>query len=164
MRGTASRICQPTGPEPVNETTGRRGSATSAGARSLGIGRMEYISGGRSVAASSSPSSSADSGVAGAGLTTIGAPTAMAGASLCATRLSGKLNGLMPRIGPRILRCTTAIRPSAAGSVSRRWSSPEKRRASSAAQRNVDTARAASARAHLSGLPFSAVISRATSS
>jgi len=31
----------PTGPEPVNDTTGSRGSATSAGAASLGIGTTE---------------------------------------------------------------------------------------------------------------------------
>ena len=35
-----------------------------------------------------------------AGLTTIGAPTASAGATLCATRFTGKLNGVMPRTGP----------------------------------------------------------------
>ena len=70
----------------------------------------------------------------------------------------------MPSTGPRGNRRTSASRPVAAGSVSSRCSSPEKRRASSAAQRNVDTARPTSARAHLSGLPFSAVISWATSS
>lgn len=94
----------------------------------------------------------------------IGAPTAIAGATLCATRFSGKLNGAIPSTGPRRTRRTRAIRPVAAGSVSRRCNSPEKRRASSAAQRNVDTARPTSARAHLTGLPFSAVISAATSS
>ena len=92
---TAGSIA-PTGPEPVNETTGSRGSATSAAARSLGTGSTENIPGGRSVSARISPSSSAVSGVAGAGLSTIGAPTAIAGATLCATRLSGKLNGEMP--------------------------------------------------------------------
>ena len=30
----------------------------------------------------------------------IGLPDASAGATLCATRFSGKLNGVMPRIGP----------------------------------------------------------------
>ena len=39
-------------------------------------------------------------GVALAGFTTMGAPTASAGATLCATRLRGKLNGVMPSTGP----------------------------------------------------------------
>jgi hypothetical protein len=97
-------------------------------------------------------------------LTTIGAPAAIAGATLCATRLSGKLNGAMPSTGPRGTRRTSAIRPVAAGSVSSRCRLPDQRRASSAPQRKVDTARATSSRAHLSGLPDSAVISAATSS
>ena len=148
----------------MNDTTGSRGSRTRSAARSFGSGSTENAPAGRSVSASSSPSSNADSGVAGAGFTTIGAPTASAGATLCATRFSGKLNGLIPSTGPRANRRTTASRPVAAASVSSRCSSPEKRRASSAAQRNVETARPASALAHFSGLPFSAVISRATSS
>ena len=40
------------------------------------------------------------SGVADAGFTTIGAPTASEGATLCATRFSGKLNGVIPSTGP----------------------------------------------------------------
>ena len=102
--------------------------------------------------------------MAGAGLSTIGAPTAIAGATLWATRLSGKLNGAMPSTGPRGARRTSASRPVAAGSVSSRCSVPDQRRASSAPQRKVDTARATSSRAHFSGLPDSAVISAATSS
>jgi hypothetical protein len=34
------------------------------------------------------------------GLSTIEQPAAMAGATLCAARLSGKLNGLIPATGP----------------------------------------------------------------
>ncbi len=162
--GTSAWMLAPTGPEPVNDTTGRRGSATSSGARSLGTGRTENVPAGRSVSARIEPSSRAVSGVLGAGLTTIGAPTAMAGATLCATRFSGKLNGEMPSTGPLGTWVTSASRPVAAGSVSRRCSSPEARRASSAAQRKVETARPTSARAHLIGLPFSAVMSWATSS
>lgn len=94
----------------------------------------------------------------------IGAPTAIAGATLCATRFSGKLNGAMPSTTPRGKRRTTAKRPVPPGSVSSRMVSPLVRRASSAAQRNTDTARPTSPRAHLIGLPFSAVISRAISS
>ncbi len=164
LRGAESMIDQPTGPEPVNDTTGSRGSLTSSTVSSLPTVSTENAPSGSSVSASSSPSSSADSGVRGAGLTMIGAPAAIAGAILCATRFSGKLNGAMPSTGPRATRRTTAIRPSAAGSVSSRCSSPEKRRASSAAKRNVETQRVTSTVAHLSGLPFSAVIISAISS
>ena len=83
-------------------------------------GSTDHIPAGRSVSASSSPSSSADSGVAGAGLRMIGAPTAIAGATLWATRFSGKLNGAMPSTGPRGKRRTIAARPAAGGSVSSR--------------------------------------------
>ena len=102
--------------------------------------------------------------MAGAGLMMIGAPTAIAGATLCAVRFSGKLNGAIPSTGPIGKRRTRAARPAAAGSVSRRWNSPLKRRASSAAHRKVEATRWVSALAHMSGLPFSAVMSRAISS
>ena len=88
-----------------------------------------------------------DSGVAGAGLTSTGAPTASAGATLWATRFSGKLNGAMASTGPRGKRRTIAARPAAAASVSRRSSSPPSRRTSSAAHRNVAAALVASDRA-----------------
>ncbi len=164
LRGTRSLMPQPTGPEPVNETTGRRGSSTSAEVSSLDRCSTDQEPSGRSVSASSSPSRNATFGVAGAGFSTIGAPTASAGATLCATRFSGKLNGAMPSTGPRATRRTRARRPSADGSVSRRWSSPENRRASSAAQRNVEIARVTSTRAHFSGLPESSLMACANSS
>lgn len=95
----------------------------------------------------------------------IGAPTAMAGATLWALRLSGKLKGAMPRTGPRGKRRVSPRRPVPPASVSSRWASPPlKRRASSAANRKTDTARPTSPRAHLMGLPFSAEISWAISS
>ena len=50
------------------------------------------------------------------------------------------------------------------GSVSSRMASPTTRRVSSAANRKVETARLTSPRAQKIGLPFSAVISRASSS
>src|SRR5437870_1629320 len=51
-----------------------------------------------------------------AGRSTIGFPAASAGATLCETRLRGKLKGLMPAIGPSGTRRTCAIRPSEPGS------------------------------------------------
>ncbi|CAM5679351.1 hypothetical protein SBADM41S_06034 [Streptomyces badius] len=104
-------------------------------------------------------------GVAGAGFRMIGAPTAMAGATLWALRFNGKLKGAMPRTAPRGKRRVSPRRPVPPRSVSSRWASPPlKRRASSAANRNTDTARPTSPRAHLIGLPFSAEISWAISS
>ena len=119
---------------------------------------------GRSVSAKNSARRSAPIGVALAGFTTIGAPTARAGATLCATRFSGKLNGVMPSTGP-IGNCRTIpIREPNAASVSRRMTSSSPWRSVSDAHRNVETARAASTRAHLRGLPPSAAISSAFSS
>ena len=46
------------------------------------------------------PARSDVSGVCGGGLSTTEQPHASAGASLCATRLSGKLNGAMASTGP----------------------------------------------------------------
>src|SRR3982750_4592422 len=63
-------------------------------------GRTWYMPFGRSVSSKNSAKRSAPIGVALAGFTTIGAPTASAGATLCATRFSGKLNGVMPSTGP----------------------------------------------------------------
>ncbi len=145
----------------MNDPTGSRGSSTSCEARWFGTGSTDSIAGGRSVSENSAPRCSADSGVAGAGLTTIGQPAAIAGPILCATRFSGKLNGEIPSTGPRGKRRTSAMRPSADSSVSSRWSVPENRLASSAAQRNVETARRTSTLAHAIGLPDSAVMSSA---
>ena len=77
-----------------------RSSATSAAASSLLHGRIENAPVGKSVSASTSPTINAPSGVFAAGLSTNGQPAAIAGATLCATRLSGKLNGVMKLHGP----------------------------------------------------------------
>ena len=83
---------------------------------------------------------------------------------MCATRFSGKLNGVMPRTGPIGNRRISPIREPSDASVSSRISSSSPRRITSEAQRNVDTARVASTVAHLSGLPPSCAISSAFSS
>ncbi len=164
LRGTASLIDQPTAAEPVKDTTGSRTSATSSGMASFGTVSTDHAPSGKSVSASSSASSRHDNGVFGAGLMMMGAPTANAGATLCATRFSGKLNGVIPSTGPWGKRRTIATRPAPAGSVSSRCSSPDQRRASSAPHRNVEVARATSTRAQVNGLPLSAVIRAASSS
>src|SRR3978361_1840423 len=95
--GTDFWICQPTGPEPVNDTTGSRSSATSDDAWSFGTLIALTMPTGRSVSATISASTSADSGVFGAGFKTTGAPTAIAGATLWASSVGGKVTGDMQR-------------------------------------------------------------------
>ena len=119
---------------------------------------------GRSVSAKNSASRSDPIGVDDAGFTTIGEPTASAGATLWATRFSGKLNGVMPSTGPIGNRRRMPMREPSDASVSRRISSSSPCRITSDAHRNVDTARVASTVAHLSGLPPSFAISSAFSS
>ena len=63
-------------------------------------GRIEKAPLGRSVSASTSPMMIAPKGVRLAGFITNGQPTAIAGATLWAARLSGKLNGEMKLQGP----------------------------------------------------------------
>ncbi len=119
---------------------------------------------GRSVSAKNSARRSDPIGVADAGFTTIGAPTASEGATLCATRFSGKLNGVIPSTGPNANRRISPILDPSDASVSSRISSSSPWRITSLAQRNVEIARVASTVAHLSGLPPSRAISSAFSS
>lgn len=77
-----------------------RSSVVSAAASSLLHGMIENAPAGTSVSASTSPMISAPNGVLAAGLSTKGQPAAIAGATLCATRLSGKLNGVMKLQAP----------------------------------------------------------------
>src|ERR1039457_1229594 len=148
--GTRDFRRHPTAPEPVNETTGRRGSKTSPSAAAPEIGRTAYASAGQPASRTISLSASAESGVFEAGFWTTGAPTAIAGATLCDVRLSGKLKGVMARIWPTGTRFTTPQRPSEAaftssGSISPTWAS-----SAAAAAENVAAARSASeiGRAH----------------
>src|SRR3546814_459623 len=92
-------LAQPTRP-PVKLSSRMRSSSTSRPASSLLQGRIENAPLGRSVSASTAPMISAPTGVFAAGLSTNGQPAAIAGATLCATRLSGKLNGVMNAHGP----------------------------------------------------------------
>ncbi len=100
-------------------------------------------------------------GVLEAGLSTTALPPASAGATLWATRLSGKLNGEIAAMTPRGSRIVQPKWCSPLGSASISTSSPAVRLASSLAQRNVDAPRLASTRASLSGLPPSAAMMRA---
>jgi hypothetical protein len=97
-------------------------------------------------------------------LSTIGHPAAIAGASLCAARLSGRLNGLMAATGPAGKRLVMPVLPREAGFSPRSMTSPETRSASSPAIRNVSAVRSTSVLASLIGLPASSESSRASSS
>ena len=99
-----------------------------------------------------------------AGLSTTAQPAASAGAILCATRLSGKLNGLIAPTTPIGTRRVKASLPSPACEASIGTTSPASVRAWTAAIVYVDIARDASTRAVFSGLPASAQIVWATSS
>jgi hypothetical protein len=95
-----------------------------------------------------------------AGLTTIGAPTASDGATLCATRFSGKLNGVIPSTGPIAKRRMSPIRdPSeplgvqphhSSSAVADQLGRPAERRGWRASPRRF---------AHFSGFPPSRAIS-----
>jgi hypothetical protein len=89
-------IDQPTGTEPVNDTCFTRASVTGRAASSLGATTTFSAPLAVPASSSTSASSSALSGVFGDGLTTIVLPDASAGATLWATRFSGKLKGVMP--------------------------------------------------------------------
>ena len=106
----------------------------------------------------------AEMGVCDAGFSTTGHPAAMAGAILWATRFSGKLNGLMAPTTPTGRRRVKPSLPSPTSDASSGTISPARRRASTAANVNVDTARFASTRAVLIGLAASSAMMRANCS
>ena len=159
-----SFIRQPTDGEPVNVSSLNRGSATIRSPSSRVIGRIETEPAGAPAASMISATASIVSGSLDGGLRTIGLPLAMAGATLWAARLSGKLNGLMPAIGPIGKRRVIPTRSFDDGMMSSGMSSPVIRSASSAPSRKVITARSTSARASRIGLPASSAMSRPSSS
>ena len=104
------------------------------------------------------------SGVCDAGLSTTGQPAAIAGASLWLTRFSGKLNGLIAPTTPIGTRRVKPSLPTPATLASIAIISPVSVRASTAANANVPTARAASMRAVLIGFAASLAMLCASSS
>ena len=124
----------PTSDEPVNVIALTRSSSTSTSPISLaGPTRTFSQPAGSPASSSSSASVSADSGVWPAGLSTTAQPAASAGAILCATRLSGKLNGLIAPTIPIGSRSVNASLPSPAWAASMGTTSPASLRASTAA-------------------------------
>ncbi len=92
----------PIGTPPVNVTRSTSGLVSISSAISFGSPvTTENISGGRPASYRMSASSSAVSGVFSVGFNTIRLLVAIAGATLCATWLSGWLNGVMAEIAPR---------------------------------------------------------------
>ena len=159
-----SFIRQPTDGEPVKVSSLKRSSATIRSPSSRVIGRMETEPAGTPAASMISATRSIVSGSFDGGLSTTGLPVAIAGDSLWAARLSGKLNGLMAAIGPIGKRRVMPTRSLDDGMRSSGISSPVMRSASSAPSRNVSTARSTSTSASRMGLPASRAISRPSSS
>ena len=105
-----------------------------------------------------------ENGVWLAGFRTTGQPAAIAGATLWATRLSGKLKGAIAPTTPIGTRRVKPSFPSPGEAASRGTISPASFRASAAANWKVPDARSASTRAVLMGLAASAAMMRANSS
>ena len=112
FRGAFATMPQPTGALPVNVT--RRGiSCTTSASPTSPPDPVTTVTQSSGMPASTriATSAFAESGVADAGLSTTGQPAAIAGASLWATRFSGKLNGLMAATTPIGTRSASPIRP-----------------------------------------------------
>ena len=146
LRGALARIPQPTSGDPVNVIIAMSGCSTMALPTVLPppVTTCRYSAGRPHSSMSSEPRAMALSGVCDAGLRTTGQPAAIAGASLWATRLSGKLNGEIAPTTPIGTRIANPNLPSPAGIASRGTISPANVRASAAANWNVPTARCAS--------------------
>ena len=157
-------IRQPTAGLPVKVRSLNRSSATIRSPSSRLIGRMLTAPAGRPASATISPTVSIVRGSFDGGLRTIEQPAAIAGASLWAARLSGKLNGLIAATGPIGKGRVMPIRPFEDGRRSSGIISPVIRSASSAPSRKVRTARSTSTRASRIGLPASRQRSRPSSS
>ena len=94
-------------------------------------------------------------GACGGGLTIVLLPAAKQAASLCASRLTGALNGVMARTVPTGARKVSAVLPTPRGQPATGSSSPPSWRACSAATASVSATRSISPSQSLSGLPSS---------
>ena len=150
--------------EPVNDKRRKRSSSISLSATSRAVGMTLSAPSGRPASVMISATFSMIRGSADGGFKTMLQPAAIAGATLCAARFSGKLKGLMPRTGPTGKRRVMPRRPLLDGARSSGIVSPIIRSASSAARRKVSAPRSISARASRIGFPASAERSAASSS
>ena len=103
---------RPTSVEPVNDSLRSRGSAISGPVVSLGGGRGDQVehAGRQPDLLEDLASTSIDSGVCWAGLTTIVQPAAIAGPILRVPIASGKFHGVISRHGPTGC-CIVSSRP-----------------------------------------------------
>ena len=104
------------------------------------------------------------SGVAEAGLRITALPAANAGAILCATVLSGELNGVIATTTPSGTRSVKPMRPACCGAPASGITSPARRRASSAESLSVCTQRRTSPEASDAVKPASICIVRTNAS
>ena len=162
----AARVmASPTSALPVKLILRTRASAQIASPSSPpGPVTQAMASSGNPASSNSSTSFSAESGVSLAGLRSTALPPAMAGPILCATRLSGKLKGVIAATMPHGTRRVNPSLPTPPGVASNGTVSPCKSRAASADKSRVSIARPASMRPSANTLPSSRLIRRARSS
>ena len=148
---------QPTAAEPVKVITATSGWSFQAGTICSGRPVTTFSQpSGRPASARVSASRPADRGVRSDGLRTTAQPAASAGATLCMTRLRGKLNGVMAATTPNGCGIVKPSGVTPGVSSSNCTVSDGSRRASSEAMRRVLTARDTSTLAAEIGLPASA--------
>ncbi len=158
-------ICSPTPVDPVNVIFRTRGSEQSS---SPSIDPLPVThcnaSGGNPASIMSSVNFSATSGVALAGFRITALPAASAWASLCSTRGSGKLNGVIATTTPHGTRIARPSLPAPLKAASSGSTSPRSCDPSKAASRSRSGHRPTSPRDSDSGLPSSREIVSANSS
>ncbi len=164
LRGARARMLQPTSGEPVNVIRAMSSWSTRALPTVAAAARDDVEPLGRQPALVDQQLGQRDGAerrLADAGLSTTGHPAAIAGASLWATRLSGKLNGRdRTDHADRHAQREAELADSPPAMASSGTMSPASVRASAAANRNVPAARSASTRAVLIGLAASLAMMR----
>ena len=166
LRGARALIPHPTSGEPVKVMSAMSGSSTSAfpTVDPPPVTTLRWPSGRPHSWSNICAKVMAENGVWLAGFSTTGQPAAIAGATLWATRLSGKLKGLMAPTTPMGMRRVKPSLPSPGALASSGTISPTSLRASTAEKTNVPTARSASTRAVRIGFAASSAMIRANSS
>ena len=155
--------CQPTSALPVKLSIFKRESERSPATCEWSKGITFTCPAGIPASSKTSASNNAESGVRGEGLSTIVLPLAKQGATLWATRFSGKLNGVMPRMTPIGNRRTNPKCPAPGLLASMLIPWPGSPRTWAAANWKVNRARSTSASANVTGLPASATITSTNS-
>jgi len=129
----------------TEECVARRAATSSAHVTTI------RWAGGKPAGTAKRASSSATVGASSNGFRTTGAPTAIAGPTLCATRLSGKLTGEIATTTPTGRQSVHAIDPAPFSAASVGIVLPVMLRATAALKAMVETVRSTSSRATLIG-------------